>query len=228
MLNKFISYAVLKNDKMIAWIEAYLTTRHQFVSLNKTLSDIVPVKSGVPQGSVLGPLFFLLYINDIVANLSVEVRLYTDDCVLYEEITTEEDQLRLNGDFNKVVDWCKQWQMCINFEKIVYMRVTLKKKPLIYCYGTEDVPLSGVTHYIYLGLYITSDLSWSKHLDTVLAKCHRELFFLRRALKLSTLTIRLLAYKTLVRPALEYALIIWDPFTKTDVGKLESLQKKSC
>lgn len=109
--------AVFKNDKILAWIKAYLTNRHQFVTVNKTTSDIAAVNSGVPQGSVLGPLFFLLYINDIVTNLSVKIRLYADDCVLYNEITTEEDQLRLNRDFNKAVQWCKQWQMCINFEK---------------------------------------------------------------------------------------------------------------
>lgn len=146
--------------------------------------------------------------------------------MLHKEITTKEDQLRLNGDFDKVVDWCKQWKMCINFEKTVYIRVTLKKKPLIYCYGMEDLRLSEITHYKYLGLHITSNLSWSKHLDKVLENCRRKLFFLRRVLKSSATTIRLLAYKTLVHLVLEYAVIIWGPFTKTDIGKLESLQKE--
>lgn len=76
---------IIRNEKMLTWIKAYLFNRNQFVVLNGACSGKVTVDSGVPQGSVLGPLLFLLFINDIVTDLSVPVKLYADDCVLYEK-----------------------------------------------------------------------------------------------------------------------------------------------
>lgn len=76
---------------------------------------------------MLGPLLFLIFINDIVSGLSVGVKLYADDCILYNKIECTEDQIRLNRDFEKVVEWCGQWQMSINFDKTVFMKITHKK-----------------------------------------------------------------------------------------------------
>lgn len=219
--------SVIKNDKLITWIKAYLTNRRQFVTLNGALSHCIPVESGVPQGSVLGPLLFIIYINDIVQDLSVNVKLYADDCVLYERINSSEDQIRLNNDFRKVMRWCDRWQMVINFDKTVYMRITLKRNPLLYQYGTSDSALSEVTCYKYLGLWISNNLSWNKHIDTISANALRKIFFLRRALRFATPETRFLAYNTIVRPILEYAVMIWDPYTKININKLERIQKKA-
>lgn len=84
-----------------------------------------------------------------------------------------------------------------------------------------------MNQYKYLGLWISSDLNWTKHIDTVSANALRKLFFLRRALKFSTPSVRLLAYNTIIRPMLEYAVIIWDPYTQTNIKKLENIQKKA-
>lgn len=207
----------IKNVQILTWIRAYLTNRHQFVTLNNTSSNNTEVASGVPQGSVLGPLLFLLFINDIVAELSVSVKLYADDCILYEKISSVDDQVRLNNDLAKVTAWCEQWQMSINFEKTVFMRITHKKEPLQFAYNVDNVSLSEVREYKYLGLWITNELSWTKHIDTVVANSLRKLFFLRRSLKSSTSGVRLLAYNSYIRPLLEYAVIIWDPFTLTNI-----------
>lgn len=217
---------ILKNPKLIVWIRAYLENRQQFVSFNDSCSSKLPVDSGVPQGSVLGPLFFLLYINDIMNDLSVSVKLYADDCVLYTKVSTAGDQIRLNNQFNKVVSWCQEWQMSINYNKTVYMKITLKKNPLCYQYGTNSVNLTEVAEYKYLGVWITNDLNWNKHVDITTGKCLRKLFFLKRSLKYSTPSVRMLAYKTLIRPMLEYAVIIWDPFTKRNINQLEKVQNK--
>lgn len=218
---------IINNTKLLAWISAFLRDRRQFVTLNRTSSDIVPVDSGVPQGSVLGPLLFLLFINDIVDNISVHVKLYADDCVLYNTINTIQDQIILNNDFSKVITWCEQWQMTVNFEKTVFMRITHKKCPLLFSYSTNNITLSEVMHYKYLGLWITNNLSWTKHIDTVTASALRKLFFLRRSLKSATPNVRSLAYNSIIRPALEYAVIIWDPFTATSINKLERIQRKA-
>lgn len=218
---------VLKNDKLLAWITAYLRNRRQFVVVNNSPSPPVPVDSGVPQGSVLGPLLFLIFINDIVDNISVSVRLYADDCVLYEKITTTEDQVRLNNDFTKIITWCDQWQMCVNYDKTVFMRITQKKKPLLFNYTAKNKVLSQVNTYKYLGLRICNNLSWTEHIDNVTANALRKLFFLRRALKLGPPSVRSLSYNTIIRPMLEYAVIIWDPFTKSNIAKLDRVRKKA-
>lgn len=157
---------------------------------------------------MLGLLFFLLYINDIVNNLSVKIKLYVDDCILYAEIESPQDQIKLNSDFGKIVACCHRWQMSINYEKTVFMRITLKKKPFLFDYFANNTYISEVSHYKYLGVHISHNLSWSKHTDTVMANCLRKLFTLRQSLKFSTPAVRLLAYNAIVRPTLEYAIII--------------------
>lgn len=87
---------ILKNEKLLAWITAYLSVRSQCVAIDGVTSSSAPVKSGVPQGSILGPLFFLLFINDIVLNLPVKIKLFADDCILYQEIYSYSDQESLN------------------------------------------------------------------------------------------------------------------------------------
>lgn len=218
---------IIRNEKILTWIKAYLSNRNQFVVLNEACSGKVTVDSGVPQGSVLGPLLFLLFINDIVTDLSVPVKLYADDCVLYEKISSVEDQARLNENFAKVISWCDKWQMSINFEKTVFMRITHKKRPLLFSYTANNVLLSEVQEYKYLGVWISNDLSWTKHIDVVTAKCLRKLFFLRHSLKSATPDLRLLAYNSIIRPIMEYAVVIWDPFTRNNIEKLERIQKKA-
>lgn len=145
---------IIRNDKLLAWISAYLRSRSQFVAINNAFSNCAPVDSGVPQGSVLGPLLFLLYINDIVLDLSVHVKLYADDCIVYEKIESPQDQLRLNNDFQKIIAWCHEWQMSINFKKTVFMKITHKKVPFQYPYTANHIRLQEVEHYKYPGLWI--------------------------------------------------------------------------
>lgn len=137
------------------------------------------------------------------------------------------DQVELNDDFAKIILWCEQWQMPINFEKTVFMRITHNKRPLLFNYSTSDQVLSEVEQYKYLGLLVTNKLSWNTHIDNVAANALRKLFFLRRTLKLATPQVRILAYKSIIRPMLEYAVVIWDPFTKSNIEKLERIQKKA-
>lgn len=220
-------HKVFKNNQLTAWIAAYLTYRKQFVSFRDSISSVVTVDSGVPQGSVLGPLLFLIYINDIVHDIPVNIKLFADDCVLYNEINTKADQILLNSALQKVASWCHQWQMVINSEKTVFMRITHRKKPLTFDYNINNTFLSEVSCCKYLGLWISNDLKWNTHINYVISNANRKLFFLRRALKLTTPSVRLLAYKSVVLPILDYAVMIWDPHTKTNLTKLEKVQRRA-
>lgn len=219
--------AILKNDSLLAWIEAYLSCRYQCVTVGGTNSPSAPVQSGIPQGSVLGPLFFLVFINDIVRDIPVKIRLFADDCVLYQEVNDPSDQLLLNDSLSKIQDWCTKWQMNINPKKTVAMTITLKKDPLKFRYNLGNHSLSFVSQYTYLGLVITSDLRWNDHIAYIEKKALRKLGYLRRTLAKATRETKLLAYKTYVIPLLEYASPVWDPHTQANIDKLESIQRKS-
>lgn len=113
--------AILNNPHLVDWISSFLSSRSQFVSYNSSHSTAVDVTSGVPQGSVLGPLLFLIYINDLPHNISSNIRLYADDCVLYEVINGPNDHRHLQESFAMFCSWCSTWQMRINFDKTVLM-----------------------------------------------------------------------------------------------------------
>ena len=104
------------------WITEWLTKRQQRVVLDNKVSDYLPVKSGIPQGTVLGPLMFLLYINDIDQNISSTIRLFADDCIMYRTVTTREEASILQCDLNKIYNWCTMWQMQLNIDKCAILR----------------------------------------------------------------------------------------------------------
>ena len=96
------------------------------------VSDFLPVKSGIPQGTVLGPLMFLLYINDIDQNISSTIRLFGDDCIMYRIVDTNEEACNLQHDLDKIMDsvWCKTWQMQLNINKCTVLRCMQSSSPV--------------------------------------------------------------------------------------------------
>lgn len=97
------------DDKLLTWLEVFLTNRSQFVSANNYDFEPSGVHSGVPQGSVLGPLLFLIYINDLPFCVSAHINLFADDCVIYRQIISGNDVTTLQADLNAVTSWCKIW-----------------------------------------------------------------------------------------------------------------------
>ena len=108
--SKLFSYGI--GGTTLNWINAFLCFRQQRVLVNGIKSDWAPVVSGVPQGTVLGPLLFSLYINDISADIESEIRLFdfADDCVCYREIKNEEDTLKLQSDIDRLGSWARKWK----------------------------------------------------------------------------------------------------------------------
>lgn len=214
---------------IINWISSYLINRKQFVRIDEDCSQSLPVSSGVPQGSVLGPLLFLVYVNDIVAVITepVQIRLFADDCVLFNVITSREDQSVLNSNLHNIYNWCRKWNMNLNSDKSVFMKITNKKNSLTFPYSLPGQPLKEVTEYQYLGVTITHNLSWNKHISNICTSSFRKLGLLRHKLRHAPPSLKLLAYTSIIRPKLEYACIVWDPYTKTNIQALESIQRKA-
>lgn len=210
-------------------ISAYLTNRRQFVVVDNCFSGDLSITSGVPQGSVLGRLLFNIYINDIVDSICepVQIKLFADDCLLFNEITCQQDQITLNSSLQIILAWCVRWDMQLNIDKTVFMKITKKINKLSFTYNLASMPLKEVDEYKYLSLTITNNLSWNSHISHLCESAFKKLCYLRHKLKHAPAETRLIAYTSLVRPKLEYAAIVWDPYTKTNIDALERIQRKA-
>ena len=157
--------------------------RQQRVVVNGVKSDWAPVVSGVPQGTVLGPLLFSLYINDIPVGIDSQIRLFADDCVRYREIRTVEDTLKLQKDIDLLGSWARKWGMRFQPVKCNIMQLTNKRINKIEAsYTLEGTVLENVDRIKYLGVTITNDLKWNTHIHNICTKANRTLGFLRRNL----------------------------------------------
>lgn len=214
---------------LVTWVANYLTNRKQLVIIDGIGSGYLDVTSGVPQGSVLGPLLFILYINDIVNEITtgVQIRLFADDAVLFRDVSCCADQCELNTNLTNILEWCKNWGMVLNADKTLYLRITRKKVPYDYQYTLGTSPLKQVTSHKYLGVTLTSNLSWNLHIDNICSSAFRKLCFLKHKLRNSPSNVKLLSYFTFIRPKLEYACIVWDPYTNHNIRKIERIQRKA-
>ena len=209
------------------WISSWLSERSQKVVLDGQASDPVPVLSGVPQGSVLGPVLFLIFINDLPDNIRSSVRLFADDCVLYRNIKSPIDCQILQDDLNSLSQWDTDWQMKFNVAKCHSMRVTrhLPDKQISFDYTLHQQKLEQVQSAKYLGLTITDNLDWGQHVSEISCKATKTMGFLRPNLALAPRHTKEVAYKTLVRPQLEYAAPIWNPYHKLQIQEVEKVQR---
>ena len=155
----------------LAWIESFLSGRSQRVIVDGVCSSWSPVLSGVPQGTVLGPLLFLIYINDLHDCVMSRVRLFADDCLIYREIHNLEDQLALQKDLDILEQWANKWGMQFNPAKcniLSISRSTLLHRFCSLC-GTVGL-LQNVDEARYLGINLSKDLQWGNHIQSIVAK----------------------------------------------------------
>ena len=139
MIQKLEHYGI--TGKTMKWIEAFLKHRTQFVVVKGSHSSTVLVTSGVPQGTVLGPTLFLIFINDIVNCSTSTLRLFADDCCVYRQINSSDDHRALDQDLTHLHNWSNDWQMSFNIAKCKLLSITNKRKPSIYTYnlGSEQI-----------------------------------------------------------------------------------------
>lgn len=150
--------------------------------------------------------------------------MFADDCVLYKITNNLDDCTALQHDLNRVFDWCQTWEMKINPQKCVHMCFTRKETPHVYSDNINGTSLNRTFEHKYLGVYLTSDLSWRRHVNYVCAKACSVLGFLRRSAKQFPVKTNKLLLETNVHPILECACTVWDPGIKSDIEKLEKLQ----
>ena len=214
-------------EKLLTWISDFLKDRRQAVVVNGIRSDFIRVQSGVPQGSVLGPCLFLVYINDVPDLLTAHARLFTDDTAVYDVVESPEDQDRLQQNLDQLAEWEKRWDMVFHPEKCSTLPATRRRKDLPQPqYQLRGHILQTVNSVNCLELCFTKDLSWNEHINNVCSKATKTLGFLRRNLKISSRGIKETAYKTLVLPIMEYAAAVWDPLTQANIDSMEAIQRR--
>ena len=228
LLLKLKYYGIRNNT--IDWLENFLNNRQQCVIVDGEYSAPVPVLSGVPQGSVIGPALFLTYINDLPNGIKSKIRssLMILLCILPS--TTAKYCQQLQHDLTLLQKWGDEWLMQFNASMCEVLRVSRAHTKIPYTYILNGTPLKETDHTKYLGIHISKDLKWNKHIDVTTAKANRSLGFLKRNLKISSRVLREKAYTGFVRPQIEYGAAIWDPrpgVENNGAHKTEMVQRRA-
>lgn len=179
----------------------------------------------MPQGTVLGPLLFLLYVNDIPTYVSSKTRLFADDGLLYREINSSADAASLQRDLDALCRWEKEWQMKFNADKCFVMHITTQRDPDIYEYSINGNLLQTTPSHPYLGLIFDSDCSWSSHINKIPTSAKQTVGVIRRNFKSCSREVKSRLYQSLVRPKLEYGVCGWSPHTDEESKKVEGIQR---
>ena len=210
------------------WIRAFLTGRTTSVVVDGESSDSSRVLSGVPQRTVLGPLLFLIYINDMSSQVSTGTykRLFADDCLVYCEIHTIQDQEILQHHLLQLQKWADCWGMRFN-PNICYILHISRGQSSIRFYELCFVILQSVTSAKYLGITIRHDLHWGDHVNSVAVKGNTTLHFIHRNLKYCPRSTWAMAYCCLVRSPLEHCASTCDPHLQKDKMTLEKVNLRA-
>ena len=209
------------------WLRAFFTGRRQRVMVNGASSKWAPGLFGVPQGIVLGPILFRLFINDLPSSVSSSVKLFADNSVLYRHKESSADHDELQQDLLQLEEWAAMWPMNFDPRKCYIMSITLERQPSSFSYTLGNSPLEGVTLQKYLGVYITNSFNWTKQAMEVKKKANTILGVLQRNLSSSSAVVKERAYLFLVRPICEYGSVAWSPCTQKDIICVESVQRRA-
>ncbi len=185
------------------WIENWLNNRKQKIVINGTNSDWAPVSSGVQQGTVLGLILCIIYINDIDVGLNNFISKFTDDTKIVNSIITDHEKLSLQEDLRKISDWSQRWEMPFNINKCHILQVGTRNKKIQY--EMNGTKLESVQWVKDLGVSVAFSLKFSQHCKDAEGKANRMLGFINRNISFKSKDAILPLYTSLVRPHLDYA-----------------------
>ena len=212
----------------LEWIKSYLQARHQCVKICDKVSNVISVTSGVPQGSHIGPVLFLFFVNDVIdVFLTCKVLMYADDLKFYHAIKSFDDCLKVQIDLDNFLSWCLTNHMRVNINKCKTFRFYKRQNPIIYHYNINNTILESPRTICDLGVTFDKDLSFIEHVNNITLKALRLLGFIKRhTQQITDLHAILTLYHTLVRSILEYNSIIWSPHYASHKYRLETVQNR--
>jgi hypothetical protein len=220
--------AVGIDGQLLAWIGNFLSGRTQVTRVGYSYSESASLTSGVIQGSCLGPLLFLVYINDVVElfGQGTVCKLFADDIKLYCVIESSDDSDCLQSNLNKLSSWSKDWQLNISSTKSVYMRIGDRSGLPEAKYNISEAPLQRHYECKDLGVVVDDNLKLSKHIDSIVAKARQRASLIYKCFVSRSPDLLARAFTTYVRPILEYACVVWNLVYVGLIDKIESVQRQ--
>lgn len=212
----------------LRWIVSYLSHRTQYVKIGGYISSSFGVTSGVPQGSHIGPILFILFFNDVCSSFQhCRFLMYADDLKLFTRVSCRSDCLKLQKDLYSLSLWCKNNQLKINVSKCKILRFNRRVSSIDFNYDIDAVPLQCVDQFNDLGVLFDKKLTFIPHIDSIALKGFKMLGFIKRqTYHMNDLKAISLLYCSYVRSILEYNSIIWSPSYQCHIDKLERVQNK--
>lgn len=213
---------------LINWIESFLSERFYSVRVGTCYSEWSPVFSGVPQGSVLGPLLFILFINDLIEcsfDKTCNIFVFADDAKCFSCIKTYEDCEKLQSTLNAIDHWSIEWQLPLSLSKCQVMSFNGRNAHITYQYYIRNCTLSLVDTITDLGVILSSDFSFSKQVDKVCSKARCRSAMILKCFQSRDKGLLFRAFNVYVRPILEYCCNVWSPYRLCDTRKIESVQR---
>ena len=217
-------HAIGIRNELLDWFKDYLKHRKQAVTIKGETSSYLEIQAGVPQGSVLGPTLFLIFINDIVSDIVSTIKLFADDTSIY--LSLNDAHMRtviFNDDMRKISNWAKKWKVDFNPDKSKLMTITNKQlleTQQLEFYGTQ---LNESTEHKHLGVILRNDCKWNSHINSIIEKTRIQIACLRsHKYKLGRRTLEIM-YKSFILPHFDYADFLWDNCSETLSDELEKL-----
>ena len=232
LLYKMSRYGI--TNQTLNWIGAFLHQRSQKVVVRGATSESFAVTSGVPQGSVLGPILFLIFINDLPLEVISPLSLFADDSKVFSKIVSnknlkkcnnENGNLKLQNDLNTIAGWAKKWKMEFNVDKCKIMHIG--NQNLKHTYTMDGTNLTTTREERDLGVVIDDQLGFDKHIRGIVKKANRMLGLIRIGFSCLDKEIFMNLYPVLVRPLLEYCVQVWSPYKRKYVNLLEGVQRRA-
>ena len=225
LIKKLRSYGI--TGDILLWIEAFLQGRKQKVVVNGSSSGWCDVISGVPQGSVIAALLFVIYFNDLPENIRSHLFLFADDCKFFREIATQEDIDIMQADLDTLFEWSQKWLLTFHPGKCVNLRITLRKdtEPHVYHLGNDD--LKNVDEVKDLGVTVDGKLKFESHISGKVNKANQLWGAIKKAFKHMNSDIFKKLFCAHIRPHIEYAVQFWAPYLRKSINQIESVQRRA-
>ena len=211
------------------WFQGYLKERQQCVCVGNCRSRLLPVVSGVPQGSILGPLLFLLYVNDLPKSVKNSLlMLFADDAKCSKKVSKPDHCVDLQRDLDSLGNWSREWKLVFKAPKCVHLRFCRRDPPIESSYTIGDTQVSISSTHRDLGVIASSDLTWSAHYRHIASQAYKTLGLLRRTFRSAdSVTAKRILYITLIRTQILYGSQVWRPFMIKDISLLERIQRRA-
>ena len=213
-------------NSIINWIEQWLTDRRQRVVVDGEVSGWKSVLSGVPQGSVLGPILFLVYINDLEEGVIGKILKFADDTKLFTKTKVIGDKNNLQDDIDKLAKWSDKWQMLFNFGKCKCLHIGPGNTSMTYENGRDYFKYNR-ERKILRSVTMNANMKASEQCRIAASKGNQVLGMIRRYISYKDKSLIVPLYKAIVRPHLEYCIQAWSPYIRKDIDMLEKTQRRA-